>query len=231
MIRVLLADDQTLVRQGIRTLLELEEGIEVVGTAANGREAVAAVERLRPDVVLMDVRMPELDGVAATRALTERFPEVAVIILTTFDDDEYVFDGLKAGARGYLLKDVSSDDIAEAVRTVAAGGALIQPSIARKVVAEFGRLASTSSTGGAAPGAAAVPDQGGLPQPLTEREWEVLRAMAGGLSNREIADRLVITEGTVKNHVSNILGKLDARDRTQAVVAAYESGLIEPRTK
>jgi DNA-binding NarL/FixJ family response regulator len=225
MIRVLLADDQTLVRQGIRTLLELEEGIEVVGAAANGREAVAAVERLRPDVVLMDVRMPELDGVAATRALAERCPEVAVIILTTFDDDEYVFEGLKAGARGYLLKDVSSDDIAEAVRTVAAGGALIQPSIARKVVAEFGRLASTSPTGGAAAGGA-VPDQGGLPQPLTEREWEVLRAMAGGLSNREIADRLVITEGTVKNHVSNVLGKLDARDRTQAILKAQALRLI-----
>ena len=226
MVRVLLADDQTLVRQGIRTLLELEEGIEVVGAAANGREAVAAVERLRPDVVLMDVRMPELDGVAATRALAERFPEVAVIILTTFDDDEYVFEGLKAGARGYLLKDVSSDDIAEAVRTVAAGGALIQPSIARKVVAEFGRLASTSSTGAAAHGAAAAPDQAGLPQPLTEREWEVLRAMAGGLSNREIADRLVITEGTVKNHVSNILGKLDARDRTQAILKAQSLRLL-----
>ena len=226
MIRVLLADDQTLVRQGIRTLLELEEGIEVVGTAANGREAIAAVERLRPDVVLMDVRMPELDGVAATRALAERLPEVAVIILTTFDDDEYVFEGLKAGARGYLLKDVSSDDIAAAVRTVAAGGTLIQPSIARKVVAEFGRLASTSSPGGAAPGVAAAPDQGGLPQPLTEREWEVLRAMAGGLSNREIADRLVITEGTVKNHVSNILGKLDARDRTQAILKAQALRLI-----
>ena len=226
MIRVVLADDQTLVRQGIRTLLELEEGIKVVGTAANGREAVAAVERLRPDVVLMDVRMPEFDGVAATRALAERFPEVAVVILTTFDDDEYVFEGLKAGARGYLLKDVSSDDIAEAVRTVAAGGALIQPSIARKVVAEFGRLASTSSTGSATPGGAAAPDQGGLPQPLTEREWEVLRAMAGGLSNREIADRLVITEGTVKNHVSNILGKLDARDRTQAILKAQSLRLI-----
>jgi DNA-binding NarL/FixJ family response regulator len=226
MIRVLLADDQTLVRQGIRTLLELEEGIEVAGTAANGREAVAAVERLRPDVVLMDVRMPELDGVAATRALAERFPEVAVIILTTFDDDEYVFEGLKAGARGYLLKDVSSDDIADAIRTVAAGGALIQPSVARKVVAEFGRLASTNSTAGAAPGTAAVPDQSGLPQPLTEREWEVLRAMASGLSNREIADRLVITEGTVKNHVSNILGKLDARDRTQAILKAQALHLI-----
>ena len=226
MVRVLLADDQTLVRQGIRTLLELEEGIEVVGAAANGREAIAAVERLRPDVVLMDVRMPELDGVAATRALAERFPEVAVIILTTFDDDEYVFEGLKAGARGYLLKDVSSDDIAEAVRTVAAGGALIQPSIARKVVAEFGRLASTSATGVAAPGAAVAPDQGGLPQALTEREWEVLRAMAGGLSNREIADRLVITEGTVKNHVSNILGKLDARDRTQAILKAQALRLL-----
>lgn len=222
MIRVLLVDDQKLIRQGIQTLLELEPDLEVVGTAENGREAIAAVERLQPDVALMDVRMPEMDGVAATRVLSERFPQVGVIILTTFDDDEYVFDGLKAGARGYLLKDVSSDDIAAAVRTVAAGGALIQPSIARKVVAEFSRLAA----GPVSSSPVSAPPVDPLVQPLTERELDVLRALANGLSNREIADKLVITEGTVKNHVSNLLAKLDVRDRTQAVLKAQALRLI-----
>lgn len=222
MIRVLLVDDQKLIRQGIQTLLELEPDLEVVGAAENGRDAIAAVERLRPDVALMDVRMPEMDGVAATRVLTERFPEVGVIILTTFDDDEYVFEGLKAGARGYLLKDVSSDDIAAAVRTVAGGGALIQPSIARKVVAEFSRLA----TGSIGTNSSSAPPVDPLVQPLTERELDVLRALASGLSNREIADKLVITEGTVKNHVSNLLAKLDVRDRTQAVLKAQALRLI-----
>lgn len=218
MIRILLVDDQQLIRQGIQTLLELETDMQVVGHAADGRQALAAAERLRPDVVLMDIRMPEMDGVAATRLLTKRFPEVAVIILTTFDDDEYVFEGLKAGARGYLLKDISSDEMAEAVRVVAAGGALIQPSIARKVVAEFSRLASAPS--------ARPDDAQPLPTPLTDRELDVLRALADGLSNREIADRLVITEGTVKNHVSNILSKLDVRDRTQAILKAQDLKLI-----
>ena len=221
MIRILLVDDQKLIRQGIQTLLGMEPDLEVVGCADNGREALAAVERLQPDVVLMDVRMAELDGVAATRILTQRFPRIGVIILTTFDDDEYVFEGLKAGARGYLLKDVSSDDIAAAVRTVAAGQALIQPSITRKVVAEFSRLA-----GSAGSALSAATDQTSLLQPLTERERDVLRGLAHGLSNREIADKLVITEGTVKNHVSNILAKLDVRDRTQAVLKAQSLHLI-----
>jgi DNA-binding NarL/FixJ family response regulator len=222
MIRIVLADDQMLIRQGIQTLLELEPDLKVVDTAPNGRAAIAAVEQHQPDVVLMDVRMPEMDGVAATRALTERFPQIGVIILTTFDDDEYVFEGLKAGARGYLLKDVSSETIAEAVRTVASGAALIQPSIARKVVAEFSRLAA----GAPATPRAVAPDQSALLQPLTERELEVLRAMTSGLSNREIADKLMITEGTVKNHVSNLLAKLDVRDRTQAVLKAQSLKLI-----
>jgi DNA-binding NarL/FixJ family response regulator len=222
MIRIVLVDDQMLIRQGIQTLLELEPDLEVVGTAGNGREAIEAVERARPDVVLMDIRMPEIDGVAATHMLTQQFPQIGVIILTTFDDDEYVFEGLKAGARGYLLKDVSSDDLAEAVRTVAAGQALMQPSIARKVMAEFSRLAAGASSRPLV----ATAKQSALPQPLTERELVVLRAMAVGLSNKEIADRLVITEGTVKNHVSNLLGKLDVRDRTQAVLKAQELKLI-----
>jgi DNA-binding NarL/FixJ family response regulator len=223
MIKVLLVDDQTLIRQGIRLLLEIEKDIQVVGEAANGREAVAQVEALHPDVVLMDVRMPEMDGVAATRELSARFPTVGVIILTTFEDDETVFDGLKAGARGYLLKDISSEEMAQAVRKVASGEALIQPRITRKVLAEFSRLASAgenriSAKSGSAPEALAAP--------LTEREQEVLQALARGLSNREIADELVITEGTVKNHVSSLIEKLGVRDRTQAVLKGQELGLI-----
>jgi DNA-binding NarL/FixJ family response regulator len=223
MIRILLADDQTLIRQGIQTLLELEPDLLVVATAGNGHEAIAGVERERPDVVLMDIRMPLMDGVEATRTITARFPEVGVIILTTFDDDEYVFEGLKAGARGYLLKDVDSSEIVVAVRAVAAGEALIQPSIARKVVAEFSRLAAQGrSANKTVP--ASTADR--LEEPLTEREHEVLRAIAAGLSNREIAERLVITEGTVKNHVSNLLAKLDVRDRTQALIRARALGLV-----
>jgi len=215
MIRVMLVDDQTLIRQGIRILLDAEPDIEVVGEASDGREALERAAALKPAVILMDIRMPEMDGVTATRELSARQPGIAVIILTTFDDDEYIFEGLKAGARGYLLKDISSEEMAAAVRTVAAGGALIQPSITRRVVAEFSRLAS---------GPGNIP--AGLAEPLTERELEVLRGIARGLSNREIADWLVITEGTVKNHVSNLLGKLEVRDRTQAVLKAQELGLI-----
>ena len=220
MIRVLLVDDQTLVRQGIQLLLEIEADIQVVGQAVNGREALRLVEALQPDVVLMDVRMPEMDGVAATREISARFPDTGVIILTTFEDDEFVFGGLEAGARGYLLKDISSEEMAEAIRKVAAGDALIQPSITRKVLAEFSRLAT------AAEKSAARPLRPGLVEPLTEREQEVLSALAKGLSNREIARQLVITEGTVKNHVSSLIAKLDVRDRTQAVLKAQELGLI-----
>ena len=217
MIDVLLVDDQTLIRQGIRVLLEIEVDIRVVGQAGDGGEAVRQVEALHPHVVLMDVRMPGMDGVAATREISARFPEVGVIILTTFDDDETVFDGLRAGARGYLLKDVSSEQMAEAVRKVAAGEALIQPRLTRKVLAEFSRMA-------ASPAAEAQPQP--LLSPLTERELEVLQALAHGLSNREIAAQLVITEGTVKNHVSNLIDKLEVRDRTQAVLKGQELGLI-----
>jgi DNA-binding NarL/FixJ family response regulator len=226
MIRVLLVDDQTLIRQGIRLLLEIEPDIQVVGQAANGREAIQQVESLRPDVVLMDVRMPEMDGVEATRQLSARFPEIGVIILTTFEDDETVFEGLKAGARGYLLKDISSEEMSEAVRKVAAGGALIQPSITRKVLAEFTRLASGPNHLTAAGPSTSSRSSASLPEPLTDRELEVLQAIASGLSNREIAERLVITEGTVKNHVSNLIAKLEVRDRTQAVLKAQDLGLI-----
>ena len=212
--RILLVDDQRLMRDGLRTLLELEGDLEVVGEAADGTEALESYAAVQPDVVLMDVRMPKMDGVEATRRLIGRWPAARVIILTTFDDDEYVFEGLRAGARGYLLKDVSGHELAEAVRTVAAGGALIEPSIARKVLSEFARLAPP-----------ARPPEEGLPEPLSEREREVLQTLTLGLSNREIAIRLSLAEGTVKNYVTSILQKLGVRDRTQAAVRARELGI------
>ena len=215
-IRILLVDDQRLMREGLRILLELECDLEVVGEVEEGKAALEAYADLKPDVVLMDVRMPGMDGVEATWRLRERWPEARVVILTTFDDDEYVFEGLRAGARGYLLKDVSGHDLAEAVRTVAGGGALIEPSVARKVVAEFARMAPP----------ARVPDAG-LAEPLSEREREILQLMAQGLSNREIADRLILAQGTVKNYVTTILQKLGARDRTQAALRARELGLLQ----
>jgi DNA-binding NarL/FixJ family response regulator len=214
-IRILLVDDQRLMREGLRILLELEPDLRIVGEATNGQSALEAYAELKPDVVLMDVRMPGMDGVEATWRLCESWPEARVIILTTFDDDEYVFEGLRAGARGYLLKDVSGHDLADAVRTVAAGGALIEPSVARKVVAEFARMAPPVRT----------PDAG-LAEPLSEREEEILRLVARGLSNREIADRLSLAPGTVKNYVTTILQKLGARDRTQAALRARELGLL-----
>ncbi len=226
MIQVLLVDDQKLVRQGIRLLLEIEPDIRVIGQAADGREAIQLAEALHPEVILMDVRMPEMDGVTATRELSARYPEIGVIILTTFEDDEIVFEGLKAGARGYLLKDISSEEMAEAVRKVAAGEALIHPSITRKVLAEFTRLAGAAKTSPSAPQPPASHELPSPLEPLTARERDVLQALAKGLSNREIADQLVITEGTVKNHVSSLITKLEVRDRTQAVLKAQKLGLI-----
>jgi DNA-binding NarL/FixJ family response regulator len=214
-IRLLLVDDQKLMREGLRTLLELEPDLKVVGEAEDGEAALEAYATHQPDVTLMDIRMPGMDGVEATWRLRERWPQARVIILTTFDDDEYVFEGLRAGALGYLLKDVSGQELAEAIRTVAAGGALIEPSVARKVVAEFARLAPP-----------ARPPEAGLAEPLSEREREVLRLLALGLSNREIATRLSLAPGTVKNYVTNILQKLGVRDRTQAAVRARELGVI-----
>ena len=215
-IRVLLADDQQLMREGLRVLLDLNPDIRVVGEAGDGVEAVERARQMQPDVVLMDVRMPGLDGVAATRRLHETCPEVKVIILTTFDDDEYVFEGLRAGAVGYLLKDVPSEQLAEAIRAAARGAAFIQPSVARKVVAEFARLTEREHRRREQP----------LVEPLSARELEVLALVAEGLSNREIGDHLFITPGTVKNHVSNVLAKLGVRDRTQAVLQAQELGLL-----
>jgi DNA-binding NarL/FixJ family response regulator len=214
-IRVLLVDDQKLMREGLRILLELEPDLQVVGEAGDGQSALDTFVAEGPDVVLMDIRMPGMDGVEATWRLRQLFPQARVIILTTFDDDEYVFEGLRAGAQGYLLKDVSGSDLAHAIRTVAGGGALIEPSVARKVLSEFARLA---------PPARPVDD--GLAEPLTGRELDVLRLLAQGLSNRQIASRLSLAEGTVKNNVTAILQKLGAHDRTQAALRAREMGIL-----
>jgi DNA-binding NarL/FixJ family response regulator len=202
-------------RDGLRTLLELESDFEVVGEVENGAEALEAHRQLSPDVILMDIRMPVMDGVEATRRLQEVDPASKVIILTTFDDNEYVFEGLRAGALGYLLKDVSGDELADAIRKVAAGGSMIEPSVARKVVAEFARLAPVT------PEAKAE-----LIEPLSEREIEILKLVSQGLTNKEVAARLFLAEGTVKNYVTSILQKIDARDRTQAALRARELGLL-----
>jgi len=214
-LRLLLVDDQKLMREGLRILLELEPDLKVVGEAENGAAALVAYATHQPDVVLMDVRMPGMDGVEATWRLRERWPQARIIILTTFDDDEYIFEGLRAGALGYLLKDLSGAELAKAIRTVAGGGALIEPSVAQKVLAEFARLIPPARS----------PDEG-LPEPLSEREREVLGLLTRGLSNREIATRLSLAEGTVKNHVTQILQKLGVRDRTQAAVRARELGVL-----
>ncbi|EFE68120.1 two-component system regulator [Streptomyces viridosporus ATCC 14672] len=217
MIRVLIADDQQMVRQGFTVLLGLQPDIEVVGQAVDGLDAVARVAELAPDVVLMDIRMPELGGIEATRRITTATPHIKVLVLTTFDLDEYVYEALRAGASGFLLKDASADQLAEAVRVVAAGDAMLAPGITRRLIAEFSRLAPEPRT----PLKERVGD-------LTERETEVLALIARGLSNAEIAVRLVVAEQTVKTHVGRILVKLGLRDRTQAAVFAYESGLVRP---
>lgn len=214
-IRILLVDDQTMFREGLRTLLSVQNDFEVVGEAANGEQALQLAARHHPDVVLMDLRMPVLDGVAATRQLSKRLPECRVIVLTTFDDDEYVFDGLRAGALGYLLKDAPADKLFEAIRAAARGESFLQPSVAAKLVAEYARLASQAPS---------RPEP--LVEPLSDREQEVLRWIARGASNREIAEHLYIAEGTVKNHVSSILSKLEVSDRTQAALKAREMGLL-----
>jgi DNA-binding NarL/FixJ family response regulator len=216
-IRVLIADDQRLMREGLRTLLELEPDLAVAGEVGDGQAALDAYAALRPDVVLMDVRMPVMDGIEATRHLLARWPGGQVIILTTFNEDALVFDGLRAGARGYLLKDASGQELAQAIRTVAAGGALVEPSLVRKVLAEFARLA---------PQARPADEASGLSEPLSDREQEVLRLVGRGLTNREIATQLFLAEGTVKNYVTVVLQKLNVQDRTQAALRAREMGLL-----
>jgi DNA-binding NarL/FixJ family response regulator len=214
-IRVLIADDQALVRAGFRKILEADSGLEVVAEAADGLEAVEAARRLAPDVVLMDIRMPTLDGLEATRRLLAAGGETRVLILTTFGLDEYVYEALRAGASGFLLKDAPPEDLLAAVRVIARGDALLDPAITRAVIAELARRSVRSEL------ARSLED-------LTPREREVLELLARGLSNAEIAERFVVSDGTVKTHVANVLRKLGLRDRVQAVIYAYESGLVEP---
>jgi DNA-binding NarL/FixJ family response regulator len=215
-VRLLLVDDQALFREALTTLLGVRDEVLVVGEAGDGAEALRRADELAPDVVLMDLRMPVLDGVAATRRLQLEHPEVRVIALTTFDDDEDVFAALRAGAVGYLLKDVSSARLVEAVVTAARGGSVLEPSVAAKVVARVARMPSDEP----------VPRPQPLVVPLSEREVDVLRLLADGHSNREIAAALHLAEGTVKNHVTNVLGKLGARDRTQAALRARALDLL-----
>ena len=224
-VRVLVADDQTVVREGLVMLLGLSPGIEVVGAAADGNEAVQLARSLTPDVVLMDLRMPRTDGVAATRRIVEELSSTRVIVLTTYADDESVFAALEAGARGYLTKDATAAEIQRAIRTVHAGEALLDPSVQRRLIERA--LASSSSSSVSPPSSAAADVSGSATYPdgLTQREAEVLRHIATGLSNREIAERLFISEATVKTHVNNIFSKANLRDRAQAVVYALHHGL------
>lgn len=218
-IRIIVADDHQVVRTGFAELLGTQPDFTVIGTARDGAEAVRLCRELRPDVVLMDVRMPIMDGIEATRQLIRSDGSPRILVLTTFDLDEYVYDALRAGASGFLLKDVTAERLFEAVRVVAAGDALLAPTITRRLIREFALLRPKPDASSTAALAA-----------LTPRETQVLRLVAEGLSNPEIAARLFVTEETVKTHVSRVLGKLGLRDRTQAVVAAYESGLVVPRS-
>jgi DNA-binding NarL/FixJ family response regulator len=226
-IRVLLADDQDIIRTGLTIILNHQADLEVIGQAADGLEAVEAAKQLHPDVILMDIKMPHLNGIQATRQIVAALPKTQIIILTTYDTDDWVFDGIRAGAIGYLLKDTSGDNLAEAVRGALRGESQIDPTVARKVLREFQQLATRRST---------APQPTTAPQPvveeeplerLTDREEEVLKLLAGGLANKEIAQQLSLSEGTVKNHISAILTKLHANDRTQAVLTALKRGLVD----
>jgi DNA-binding NarL/FixJ family response regulator len=212
--RILIVDDQALFREGLRTLLSTRPEMQVVGEAANGEEAIGLVDRLRPAVVLMDLQMPVMDGIQATIRIRDRWPDIPVLVLTTFDDDASLFGALKAGAAGYLLKDVSSETLAAAIGAATRGEAFLQSSVTGRVVAAFARLMEAGGTRAEA-----------LVLPLSPREREILALLATGASNKEIADRVCLAEGTVKNHVTNILTKLDVRDRTQAAIRARQLGL------
>jgi DNA-binding NarL/FixJ family response regulator len=227
-IRVVLADDQALLRKGFRMILEAEDGMEIVGEAPDGADAIRLVELYRPDVVLMDVRMPVLDGIEATRTITASAAgdETRVLILTTFDLDEYAFNALRAGASGFLLKDVPPAELVAAIRTVARGDAVVSPRITRRLLEEYAHTLPDLADGAGMGGDAA--DEHPSLASLTEREREVLLAVADGLSNAEIAERLYVSEATVKSHVGRLLAKLGLRDRVQAVVFAFQSGLVQP---
>jgi DNA-binding NarL/FixJ family response regulator len=229
---VLVVDDQRLMRDGIVSLLEMQDGIEVVGTASNGQEALEKAVSLRPDVILMDVRMPVMDGVVATGQVRSKLPSCRILMLTTFDNEEYVLDALRAGASGYLLKDLPAPDLASAVRAVYKGIYQLDPAVASKVIASLSRPRAIDSAKQPAPVSSTLSTMGdvGYLSPrsadLTGREVEVLRLIAKGATNREIAEQLVISEGTVKNHISNILSRLGLRDRTQAAIYARENGWL-----
>ncbi|MFN7551823.1 MAG: response regulator [Pseudomonadota bacterium] len=214
MINVLLVDDQTLVRQGVRSLLDLSEDIRVVAEAGDGQQALQMIPESRPDVVLLDMRMPNMSGLDVLNAMKDREGMPPVIILTTFDDDQLVLAGMKAGAKGYLLKDVSLDQLVDAVKIVAAGGSLVAPVVTQRLLSGLKNMQNDFAS----------LDR---PDPLTDRETEILRLMASGYSNKEIANSLGVAEGTVKNHVSNILSKLGVRDRTRAVLKAFELGIVQ----
>lgn len=232
-VRVLLVDDQELIREGLAIILNAEADIEVIGSAADGREGIRLAQRLHPDVILMDIRMPRMDGIEATRRIKAALPAVPVIILTTYGEDELVFRGIRAGAQGYLLKDIGREALAEAVRGAARGEAQMTPSVANKVLAEFQRMSRLLQPGQPAVSrpAPAVPISSTTELPpikaLTSREETILRLLTEGLTNAGIANRLCLSEGTVKNHVSEILTKLHANDRTHAVVLAIKRGLLD----
>jgi DNA-binding NarL/FixJ family response regulator len=226
-IRLLITDDQRLLREGIASLLSLEAGIEVVGTAANGQEAFEKTQKLKPDVILMDVRMPVMDGVAATALIKRQFPTCKILMLTTFDDEEYVVEALKAGANGYLLKTIPEDDLAQAIIAVHKGLYQLDPAVAQKVIASLGN--NTTNINNNSPNTRPQITPTNSPAAttgLTERELEVLKLTSQGLSNNEIARQLSISEGTVKNHISSILSRLGLRDRIQAIIYARENGLV-----
>ena len=220
MIRVLIADDQELIRQSLSFVLDAQADIEMVGTASNGREAIELIRKEKPDVVLMDIRMPEVDGVECTRLIKSAYPQIKVIILTTFDDDEYVFGALRYGASGYLLKGVSVKELANAVREVVRGGSIIMPGVASKALEMFARMAR---------GSMQIPVDTHQTAALQDNEWRVIREVGCGKSNKEIATALCLSEGTVRNYLSSVLSKLDLRDRTQLAIWAVQSGVTATR--
>jgi DNA-binding NarL/FixJ family response regulator len=215
MIKVLIADDQELIRQSLQIILEMKEGIEVTGTAKDGHEVMQKVRKEKPDVILMDVRMPGMDGVQCTKILKDIYPQIKIIILTTFDDDEFVFSALKHGASGYLLKGISMDDLEKAIHTVHNGGAMINPEIASKVVEQFSEMANSNYD---------VMIEAKNVEELTNSEWEIIRLVGWGMSNKEISSKLSLSEGTVRNYLSTILNKLELRDRTQLAIWEVQSG-------
>lgn len=222
MIKVLIADDQELIRQSLHIVLETKEGIEVIGTAGDGGEVMRLVRKEKPDVILMDVRMPEMDGVQCTKLIKENYPQIKIIILTTFDDDEFVFSALKHGASGYLLKGISMDELEKAIHTVYKGGAMINPEIASKVVDLFSEMAQSNYD---------VMIEAQNVEELTDTEWEIIKLVGRGMSNKEISGKMNLSEGTVRNYLSTILNKLNLRDRTQLAIWEVQSGSGKYRRK